>query len=59
MMMRAPEDSTRAISDQLLQSDRQVADARHRIDVDPEPLSCSPASRAMRRHCTMPKRLVG
>ena len=45
--------------DQLLQADRQIADPRQRIDVDAEPRELLAGLRAMRRHCTSPKRLVG
>ena len=46
--------------DELLQADRQVADALVRIDVDPERGELLPrAARAMRRQRTTPKRFVG
>ena len=59
MMMRAPEDSTRAIS---ISCCRPIGRSPSR-DIGstsmPNRFNCSPASRAMRRHCTRPKRLVG
>ena len=60
MMMRAPENSTRASSISCCRPIGRSPMPRHRIDVDAETVArCSPASRAMRRQSTMPSRLVG
>lgn len=59
MTMRAPENSTRAISISCWSPIGRSPSRLIGSTSMPKRASCSPASRAMRRHCTRPRALVG